>query len=371
MNVKRFLLGNIVVITAWTLALVSVFFVPPDAGYKDYFDLKTLVSLFVIMLVIAAYKNLGLFEFLGAFLIRKFKNTRALTLYLVMLTYVLAIFISNDTALLTFLPLTLIVYRQCGKERYIPITIIMQNIGANLGGMIVPFGDPQSLYLYNYFNISMGEFVSIMYPSFLLALAMILIICFCVKKEEVTVGAQAVSAPDKRYTVIYGVLFVVALLIVFRVVNYLVAGAVTLAAVLIMDRKALRKVDFGLLLTFAAFFVFANNMARIDVIRQFVSMLTEKNTLITAILCSQIISNVPTALFLSKFTDNYAQLLLGVNIGGTGTLVASLASLISFKIFIAAYPKSTKKYLIMYGLINLGFLAVLTVTALLTVRLGA
>lgn len=359
--------SNFVAVIAVLMAAVSVIFVPVDREYLAYFDIKTLLCLFSIMLVIGAFKNIFTFTIAARALIRRLKNTRALVLSLVFITYIGSIFIANDMALLTFLPLTILVFKNCGKEKYIAFTVIMQNIAANLGGMIMPFGNPQSLYLYNHFNIPVSEFVKIMAPPFLFSMVLIAAVCLFVKKEPAALETAENLKLNKPRAAIYTVLFGVSLLAVFNVINYLIAAAVIAVALIIADIKSYRKVDYGLLLTFTAFFIFANNMARIGEVKEFVTYFTEKNVLLTGILCSQIISNVPTAVFLSKFTNDYASLLLATNIGGTGTLVASLASLISLKTYSAMYPKKTVGYIIKFSIINFSFLALLTVFCIFTV----
>ncbi len=336
----RFLKLNIMPVIAWTLAAVSICFVPFDKEYLGYFDIRTLVCLFSIMLLIGAYKNIRIFTIAAEKLIAKLKNTRSLVFALVFLTYVFSIFIANDMALLTFLPLTIAVFTVCGKEKYIAFTIIMQNIAANLGGMIMPFGNPQSLYLYSYFEIPLKEFVSVMAPPFALSFALIFALCLFVRKEPVMLTDKPARKLDVKRAVVYALYAVLAVLSVFRVVNLYIAGAIVIFGVFALDRKAFAKVDYALMLTFVAFFIFANNMARIDAVRSFVTRLTDWNVLLTGVMSSQLISNVPSAIFLSKFTTDYRSLLLAVNIGGVGTLVASLASLISLQ----AYSKLHKKF---------------------------
>ncbi len=358
----RFIKINMMPFIAWTLAVISIFFVPIDKEYLNYFDLKTLACLLSIMLVIAAYKNIRVFTIAAQSLITKLKNTRSLVFALVFLTYVFSIFIANDMALLTFLPLTIAVFTVCNKEKYIAFTIIMQNIAANLGGMIMPFGNPQSLYLYSHYNIPVKEFVSIMAPPFAIAFILILISCLFVKKEQVVMADTSVRKLNKPRAVAYALFAVVALLAVFRVVNFYIATAIVLFGIFALDYRAFSKVDYALLLTFTAFFIFANNMARIDSVNSFMTRLTERSVLLTGVISSQLISNVPTAIFISKFTSAYKPLLLAVNIGGTGTLIASLASLISLQAYSKIHNNSKKTiaYIAQFSLINFAFLIILT-----------
>jgi Na+/H+ antiporter NhaD and related arsenite permeases len=279
----KFAKSHIMPIVAWLLAIVSVFFVPVDKNYLSYFDLRTLLCLFSTMLVIGAFKNIRIFIITASALVHKLKNTRALVIALVFITYFFSIFIANDMALLTFLPLTITVFRGIGKEKYIAITVILQNIAANLGGMIMPFGNPQSLYLYSYFNIPVSKYLSIMAIPFTVSLVIILAACLFVKKEDAILLENTAPALNKPRTAVYAAFAVIALLSVLRVGNYLISTAVIAVGIAALDYKAYKKVDYSLLLTFAAFFIFANNMARIDAIKNFVTALTAKNTLLTGV----------------------------------------------------------------------------------------
>jgi Na+/H+ antiporter NhaD/arsenite permease-like protein len=281
-------------------------------------------------------------------------------LALVYITFIGSMLIANDMALLTFLPLGYIVLSEAGKQKYMAFTFIMQNIAANLGGMLTPFGNPQNLYLYTKFNVPTGEFMSIMLLPFAVSIALITLCCFIfVKPEPLSVSDEKIHLSVPR-TALYLVLFALSIVIVFRVIPYWI-GLIVIPAVLIFaDRRALTKVDYPLLFTFVFFFVFAGNMARIGVIRELFSMLLEKSTLLFSVISCQFISNVPTSILLSQFTDNYADLLVGVNIGGVGTLIASLASLITFREYVKHNPGKALYYIGVFSLFNFAFLAVLT-----------
>jgi Na+/H+ antiporter NhaD/arsenite permease-like protein len=263
-------------------------------------------------------------------------------------------------ARLTFLPLGYIVLHTTGKEKHMAFTFIMQNIAANLGGMLTPFGNPQNLYLYTKFNIPTGEFMSIMALPFVVSILLMTLCCFVfVKKEPLSVSEEVIT-PRPIRTAIYLVLFAFSIIIVFRVVHYLLGLILIPLALLFMDRKALKKVDYPLLFTFVFFFIFAGNMARIEGVRALFSSLLEKNTLLFSVLSCQVISNVPSSILLSQFTGNYADLLVGVNIGGVGTLIASLASLITFREYVKHNPGKTGYYIGMFSLFNFSFLIILT-----------
>ena len=236
----------------------------------------------------------------------------------------------------------------------------MQNVSANLGGMLTPFGNPQNLYLYNYFKIPTGQFVWTMLPPFAIAVALLTLACFFVKKESLEVAPSGRTLPVWR-TVIYGVLFALSIVIVFRLIPFWWGLIIIPVALLIMDRKALKDVDYGLLFTFVAFFIFAGNMARIGAVERLLSSWMSKNELLVSALSCQCISNVPSAILLSKFSTNWKPLLVGVNIGGVGTLISSLASLITFREYTTRAKGDAKSYILLFTLINFAFLAVLTV----------
>lgn len=350
---------NIVMMIAMAAALITSVIVPPDAEYLGYFDLKTLTCLFCVLAVVCALKNIRFFYMLARKVVELFKTARMSVLALVYITFIGSMLIANDMALLTFLPLGYLVLSVTGKEKYMAFTFIMQNIAANLGGMLTPFGNPQNLYLYTKYNIPTGEFMAIMAPPFIISIALITICCIIfVKPEPLSIGEEKISLPPLR-TVIYLLLFVLSIAIVFRGIPYWIGLIVIPIALLFMDRKALCDVDYPLLLTFVFFFIFAGNMGRIDGVREIFSFLLEKNALIVSTLSCQVISNVPSAILLSQFTDNYAALLVGVNIGGVGTLISSLASLITFREYVQHNPGKAGKYILQFSLFNFGMLILL------------
>jgi Na+/H+ antiporter NhaD/arsenite permease-like protein len=268
-------------------------------------------------------------------------------------------------ALLTFLPLGFFVLTSTGKEKYMAFVFIMQNIAANLGGMLTPFGNPQNLYLYSKFNIPTGEFMRIMLVPFLAAIALITVCCLFLPRDKLTVlEACPYKLPAKR-TVIYLLLFAFSIVIVFRLIPYWIGLILIPAALFFLDRDALKKVDYGLLATFFCFFIFAGNMARIPAVSELFSALLQKNTLLFSIMSCQVISNVPSAILLSQFTLDYPALLIGVNIGGTGTLIASLASLITFREYAAHNPGKIKSYLFQFTAYSFGFVILLTAVSML------
>ncbi len=360
-GIADFIKKNVVMAVALFAAVVTSVIVPPDAEYLGYFDLKTLTCLFSVLAVVCALKNISFFYILAERIVRLFKNARMCVLALVYITFIGSMLIANDMALLTFLPLGFFVLSTTGKEKYMAFTFIMQNIAANLGGMLTPFGNPQNLYLYTKFNIPTPEFMSVMLLPFILSIALITICCLVfVKKEVLVIEASEKKLPVGK-TAVYLLLFALSIAIVFRGIPYFLGLIIIPAVLFFMDKKALAKVDYPLLLTFVFFFIFAGNMARIDTVRSFFGFLLERNTLVFSSLSCQCISNVPSAVLLSQFTDNWRDLLVGVNIGGAGTLIASLASLITYREYTSHYPSDTSRYLKMFTVFNFGFLGILLI----------
>ena len=360
-----FLRKNVVMLVALLAAVVTMFFVPPDKAYLDYFDVKTLTCLFCVLAVVCALKNIQFFYILAQQIVRCFRNARMSILALVYITFIGSMLIANDMALLTFLPLGYLVLSSTGKQKYMAFTFIMQNIAANLGGMLTPFGNPQNLYLYTKFEIPNLEFMGIMAAPFALAILLITLCCIVfVKPEPLELKEEKLSLPVGR-SIVYLLLFLLAVAIVFRGIPYWIGLIVIPAVLIFMDRKALKMVDYPLLFTFVFFFVFSGNMARIDAVRQLFSYLLDKSTLLFSVASCQVISNVPSAILLSQFTDNYRDLLLGVNIGGVGTLIASLASLITFREYTKQNKGKTGYYILLFSAFNFAFLIILSIFVLL------
>ena len=359
----RFIKKNVVFCIAVVAAVVTAFFVPPDAQYLTYFDWKTLVCLFLTLAVVCALRNIKFFTILARALVRITGNLRTLFIMLICITFIGSMIIANDMALITFLPLGYFALSTIGQEKYMAYLFILQNISANLGGMLTPFGNPQNLYLYSYFNIPTGEFCAIMLPPFLLAISLLMLACLFVKPIKLNIDEVFPEKLNIRRTILYLVLFTLSILIIFGIVPLLVGLILIPIVLFIADKESLLMVDYPLLATFFFFFIFAGNLSRIEMVNEFFSHLLQKDTLLVSILCCQGISNVPTAILLSRFTSDYHSLLLGVNIGGTGTLIASLASLITFSEFKILYPGHSKRYFVMFTVINVIFLVIMTVVS--------
>lgn len=359
-KIISFFKKNTVLCIALFAAVITSFAVPPDKYYSGYFDLKTLTCLFCTLAVICALRNINFFYIVAQKIVSKIRNAKLCILTLIYITFIGSMIIANDMALITFLPLGYYILTSTGKEKYMAFTFIMQNIAANLGGMLTPFGNPQNLFLYSKFNIETTKFLQIMFPPFIISIILItLCSLFSIKSEPLKISGESPKL-DKKRTILYLILFAYSVVIVFKLIPYW-TGLIFIPAVLVFsDRKALKQVDYPLLLTFVCFFVFAGNMGRIDFVKNFFSFILEKNTLVVSVISCQIISNVPSAILLSQFTENYADLLVGVNIGGTGTLIASLASLITFREYTKNNPGKTLKYIGMFSAVNFGFLILLT-----------
>ncbi len=358
-KIKKLIQQNIVLTIATLAALITCFFVPPDAGYADYFDLNTLSCLLLTLTVIVALKRIRFFTTLARRIVLMTGSLRKLALTLIYITFIGSMIIANDMALITFLPLGYFALKTTNNEKYMAYIFILQNIAANLGGMLTPFGNPQNLFLYSYFHIPTGEFTQIMLPPFLLAVAMLTASCLLLKKQALSIQGEEAPPLPRRRTLIYLALFVCSILIVFRIIPYWLGLLIILPIIFFMDRKVYGQVSWDLLLTFVMFFIFSGNLARIPAIDALFSHLLQFGTLTVSTLSCQCISNVPTAILLAKFTDNYRELLLGVNIGGTGTIIASLASLITFSEFKMLYPTRVKEYFLWFCGLNVLFLGIL------------
>lgn len=360
-RIADFFKNNVVLAVAFAAAVLTSFIVPPDDEYIGYFDFKTLTCLFCTLAVICALKDISFFTIIARRIVAMTGGIRKAIIAIVVITFVGSMLIANDMALITFLPLGYLALSSTGKQKYMPFTFIMQNIAANLGGMLTPFGNPQNLYLYGKFNIPTGEFMLIMLPPFAFSVLAIVLCCIVfVKPESLSLPEEAVTLNKPRLAA-YLALFAVSVLMVFRILPYYIGLAVVALGVFVLDRSALKKVDYALLFTFVFFFIFSGNMSRISAVRDLLSELLAKNTLLVSVLSCQCISNVPSAILLSGFTGNYKALLLGVNIGGTGTPIASLASLITLKEYTSRYPESAGKYLAMFSAFNFAFLIALTI----------
>ena len=352
-KIKTFIKKEAVLCISAMCAIITMFLVPPSAEYIEYIDFRVLCLLFSLMGVVAGFKSVGAFKWLTYQLLRRIKNGRVLGLTLVMLPFFASMLVTNDVALLVFVPFTMLLLSGLGCEKNIIPIIVMQTVAANLGSMATPVGNPQNLFLYSAFNLAAGEFFFVTLP-----LTAISLVCLCAgtlpimpkSLPEQNLESEKITSLGKF--AVYGLLFVLCLLTVFRVVPYQVTTAILIIALLIVDRKLFSEIDFMLLLTFVCFFIISENLGRVQVVRDFLQSLLSKSTLLTSVGASQVISNVPAAVLLSSFTDNWRELLSGVNIGGLGTPIASLASLITLKLYMNTKGAKVMKFLGVFTVAN-------------------
>ena len=361
-----FVKKEVVLSVAIVATLISMIFVPIDKEYLNYFEFKTLIALFCMLAVVAGLKNTNIFELVSKKLIGLFKTRRAVIYCLVYGTFLFDMIVANDMSLITFLPLTYIVLHSTNNDKYLAYTFILQTIAANMGGMITPYGNPQNLYLYSYFNIPTLEFFSVLLIQSLSVAVLLFIAGRFIKNEKLELKNNEKFEIKRKELIVYAILFVFVILSIFRVVPHLITLGLVILLVLIVDRARFKEVDCALLFTFCVFFIFSGNIARIEAVKGFIANIVQQNTLLAGIVSCQFISNVPTAIFLSKFTSNYQDLLVSVNIGSLGIIISSLASLITLKEYLKHQPKNFKKYMGLFTLVNTIFLAILVVITILT-----
>ncbi|MBQ8145903.1 MAG: citrate transporter [Clostridia bacterium] len=378
-KILAFVKKEVVLSIAIVAAIITMFFVPVDKEYLDYFEYKTLVVLFCMLAVVAGLKNTNVFEIFSKKLICLFKTRRAVIYALVFGTYFFDMIVANDMSLITLLPLAYIVMHATGNDKYLSITFILMTIAANMGGMITPYGNPQNLYLFSFYEMGLLDFLSALAIQAGTILILLFISGLFIKNEKLTLVNDEELPLDKKRLAVYAVLFVLVILCIFRVmekvfgkgIDFWVLLGVVVLTVLIVDRKRFKEVDYALLATFCVFFVFSGNIARIDVISNFIQSIVGangENVLVAGIVSCQFISNVPTAIFLSKFTDSAyaADLLVSVNVGSLGIIISSLASLITLKEYLKHQPKNFKKYMGLFTLVNTIFLAIVLLVTILT-----
>jgi len=352
-RIKTFIKKETVLVIAAICALATAFLVPPDGEYPGYIDLRVLCLLFCLMAVVAGFKSAGVFRWLTSRLLGSIRSGKMLGLTLVMLPFFSSMFVTNDVALLIFIPFTIDLLEDLHCRRQIVPVIVLQTVAANLGSMATPVGNPQNLFIYSAYELGMGEFFSVTLPLTLVSFAG-LAVCslFLLPGELPRYEAEKASVSGKKMILHTG-LFVICLLTVFRVIPYPITTVIMIAAFLIAERKLLLEVDYMLLLTFVCFFIVSGNLGRLDSVRDFLRQLLERSTLLTSVGTSQIISNVPAAVLLSGFTDQWRELLSGVNIGGLGTPIASLASLITMKLYLRREGSGAGKFTAIFMAANI------------------
>ena len=405
-HLRDFVRREVVLVVAIVLAAASCIAVPPDAAYSAYIDWHTLALLFCLMAVVAGLRSLGVLDSMGKWLVSRAKSQRAIAFALVGIVFFASMAVTNDVALITFVPLALVTLRAAGMEGHALLVAALMTVAANLGSMLTPVGNPQNLYLFTASGMSVPRFLSLMAPYTGLSAALLggcILVLFrskpccgeeagknkgCVRSaarggeivsrscwsdgaaHEFANGVrEAAPAPLWRCScgrlAIYLVLFCICLLAVAGIVDVRIVLAVVIATVALTDAEQLRRVDFALLLTFVALFVFVGNMVRIPLVHDAVAGLVGRNAVIAAVGASQVVSNVPAAVLLSGFTGQWDALIVGTNLGGLGTLIASMASLITFKAISIGRVGAKMRYLRVFSLVNVVFLAALLGFALL------
>lgn len=365
-SILHFIQKETVLSIAAILAVISAFIVPPSASYIEYIDFRVLSLLFCLMLVVAGLQNIGFFQYLATRLLGKMKNTRQLTLALVAFCFFSSMFITNDVALITFVPFAVMILTMSGNEQLLIPVIVLQTIAANLGSMLTPIGNPQNLYLYSGYGISMGTFLLVMFPLTLCSAVLLMVSILLLKKHPITaLPSQDNTTLEVKKLVLYLLLFIVCLACVILVLPWPVMLIILVIAIFFLDRTLFSKADYLLLLTFFCFFIFIGNIQSIPSVADLLQSFIKGRELPLCVLFSQGISNVPAAILLSGFTDDYKPLLYGINIGGLGTLIASLASVISFKLYGNCKNASKGKYIKYFTLYSIVFLVILYGVALL------
>ena len=359
-NVLIILKKDAVLCAALLLAVLSLPFAQSASAVLAGIDFRTLLLLFALMAVMKGFQSAGVFSSLAGVLLSRTKTSRQTAAVLILLCFFTSMLITNDVALITFVPFAIEVLTLSGRQRDIPLTLVMQTIAANLGSMLTPIGNPQNLYLFSVSGMTTAEMLVLMLPYWALSLALVIISLLFFKSEPSRTENTRSGAPEKAPVLIYSALFILCLLSVVRVLHYAFAAIVTAAVILIYNRTILKKVDYSLLLTFIGFFVFIANIGGIESVKNAIVSVVNTNVVLSAIASSQIISNVPAAILLSGFTGSFDKLLIGTNLGGLGTLIASMASLISYK-FAAGAGINRGRYLALFTVLNLIFLTILAV----------
>ena len=365
MNLKNRLKKiDIVLAVAWILAAISAFFVHPSVKYVDYIDFRSLGILWGLMVIIQGLRYHNIFEKIAQYLLEKVSKQWQLVMVLVFMCFLGSMLITNDVALITFVPFSIMILKSCNKEKIMIPVIVLQTIAANLGSMLTPIGNPQNLYMYGLTKMNFVSFVKILLPYSVVSTVLIIIaiFVFTYDKEELDTSITdfEIGENSSKYKIImYSVLFLIAISSVLRMIPWYVFAAVVLLCVGFFERKILFKADYILLLTFVGFFIFTGNMGKLEIVRSLLESVLKSHEFAVGIVTSQFISNVPATLMLSGFAKNYRQLLIGVNVGGLGTLIASMASLISYKAYVKEYRQGGGEFIKIFTLFNVVFLIAL------------
>ena len=364
-KILSFIKAQPVLTAAFVLAVTTMFFIPPDEQYIGYCNFGVLAELFSLMIAVAGLRGAGVFEKLTSFLLERTGSVRRLSQIFVLVCFFSSMLVTNDVALITFVPLTLLAFAGIDDPRSRIITIVLETVAANLGSMMTPVGNPQNLYIYDEYSLTAMEFVTALLPAGAISLVLIMLLSLLVPKTSCSTERKPPEKISSGKTAVFAALFVLCLLTVFRVLPYPVCAAAAVAAALFTDRKLLLKADYALLATFVCFFIFVGNISRIGEVSAFFSEILTGREIIVSALLSQVISNVPAAVMLSGFTGNGTALMIGVDIGGLGTPIASMASLISLQLYRSSENPQTGRYMAVFSAVNFGMLAILLAVQLL------
>lgn len=355
-----FIKKEIVFTIALLLAVISCAIVRPGLSVIEGIDFRTLVLLFSLMAVVAGLQRQFVFIRIGNGLMARIGSTRVLYSILVLLCFVFSMFLTNDVALITFVPFSVMILPMAQKAEKLPLIVVLQTLAANLGSVLTPLGNPQNLYLYNISGMSVAQFLGWMLPMWVISLVLVMLPILIMKNEPIVrPEARSMPNPNMKKQILFLILFALSLLCVLKILDYRLLFVIVLVMVLFFDAYTLANVDYILLLTFIGFFVFIYNIKQIPEIVDMISGLVNGREFLVGVLSSQIISNVPAAILLSGFTDNYKLLLLAVDVGGMGTLIASMASLISYKLYVGARNSNAKKYMILFTAYNIIYLLII------------
>lgn len=358
---------SILAIAAFAAALSMLAYPPaPDhlAAYARAVDMRTIGLLFCLMTVVSGLTRAGVLGAIRSRLARRRGTARQLAVLLTLISFFSSMIFTNDVALISFAPLTLLLFRTA-DQRSLIITLVAQTVAANLGSMLTPIGNPQNIYLYSAFNMDLVTFVAAIGPYGIAGLVASIAPCLLIPSDPLKVDGLSSIPMNRRLLIGYGGLFALSLVCVARLVTWQACAIITIGICLVMDRGVLRSVDYGLLATFACFFIFVGNIGHIEPFARALRSSLEGREVLVSALASQVISNVPTAIMLSGFTENATGLLIGTNIGGLGTPVASLASLITLRCYMRSRPSNTKRYLLWFSVINFAILAALLVVPII------
>ncbi len=368
-KLKQILSQNAVFFISFLAAVISVIFVPPNKEYFGYIDINVIIMLFCLMGVVVAFRSIGVFDIITDFLLKKTVSSRMIAFILMNLCFFTSMLVTNDVSLITFVPLTIGVACYSKDKLFLIKTLIIETAAANLGSMMTPLGNPQNLYIYSHYNLSIMDFIKTLLPIGILSYGLLSLSILLIKKGEIPYSEKNITIPEKTPFLVYTILFFICILSVAGITNKFFCLIITIIALVLCNRKIFIKIDYMLLATFICFFIFVGNISAIDSINNFISnALTGREIVFSAIL-SQIISNVPAAVMLSEFTENSSSLLAGVNIGGLGTPIASLASLITYRYYSASENSKNGKFMKIFLIYNFIFFAIILSAELIIAKI--